>query len=86
MHRFHPWRQTNDYGFRRARQSLATVFITHRLTTALRADRMIVLDHGRIAQQGTHQDLSLQSGAYHRLWRAFGVQAGNIEPSKSLAI
>ncbi|WP_042420810.1 ABC transporter ATP-binding protein [Streptacidiphilus anmyonensis] len=48
-----------------------TVVIAHRLSTAARADRVVVMDHGRVVEDGTHADLLAADGAYARLWRAF---------------
>ncbi len=45
-----------------------TLVIAHRLSTLAHADRVIVLDHGRIIQTGTHTDLAAQPGLYRRLW------------------
>jgi ATP-binding cassette subfamily B protein len=47
-----------------------TVVIAHRLTTAARADRIVVLDHGRVVEQGSHRDLLAAGGHYARLWTA----------------
>jgi ATP-binding cassette subfamily B protein len=46
-----------------------TVFIiTHRITTAMEADKIIVLDKGVIAEMGTHQELLTKDGIYADLW------------------
>lgn len=42
--------------------------IAHRLSTIARMDRIVVLDQGKIVEQGTHEDLLLRDGLYKRYW------------------
>mgnify|MGYP002780945646 CR=1 FL=1 len=48
-----------------------TLFIAHRLTTAARADRVLVLSKGRVVETGSHAELLAAGGAYAGLFRAF---------------
>ncbi|MFN7899092.1 MAG: ABC transporter ATP-binding protein [Synechococcaceae cyanobacterium] len=57
-----------------------TLVIAHRLSTVRHADRIIVMDHGRIVESGRHEDLLERNRAYAGLWR---VQAG-LRPGESL--
>ena len=44
------------------------IMIAHRLSTVVGADKIIVLDHGRMAEQGTHDELTAAGGLYSRMW------------------
>ncbi|MFC9280010.1 ABC transporter ATP-binding protein [Streptomyces collinus] len=57
-----------------------TLVVAHRLTTAARADRVVVMDHGRVAEDGTHEELLALDGRYAELWRTFVGQSEPEEP------
>jgi ATP-binding cassette subfamily B protein len=50
-----------------------TILIAHRLQTARTADRIIVLDGGRVVEEGTHDQLLAVDGRYRAMWRAFAL-------------
>jgi ATP-binding cassette subfamily B protein len=54
---------------RERRGRATTILIAHRLSTLAHADRVLVLDRGRIVQSGTHATLAAEEGLYRRLWR-----------------
>ncbi|OIJ65714.1 ABC transporter ATP-binding protein [Streptomyces mangrovisoli] len=57
-----------------------TLVVAHRLTTAARADRVVVMDHGGVAEDGTHDELLALDGRYAALWRTFVGAAEPDEP------
>ncbi|MBD2139081.1 ABC transporter ATP-binding protein [Anabaena sp. FACHB-1237] len=53
------------------------IVVAHRLSTIAHLDRILVFNHGRIIEDGTHSQLLAKCGAYHRLWQ---MQAGGFLP------
>lgn len=53
---------------RRVAQNRTTLAIAHRLSTIADADQILVLDEGKLAEQGTHDGLLRQSGLYADMW------------------
>jgi ATP-binding cassette, subfamily B, multidrug efflux pump len=61
------------------------IAIAHRLSTIARMDRLIVLDHGRIVEQGTHDELLRHGGHYAALWRRQSggfIDAGDMQAAE----
>ena len=54
----------------RLMQGRTTLIFAHRLSSVIGADRILVLDDGRVAERGTHAELMARRGAYHRLMAA----------------
>ena len=54
------------------------ITIAHRLSTAARADRVAVLQDGRLVELGTHEDLVARDGFYAQLWRSWGRSGADV--------
>jgi ATP-binding cassette subfamily B protein len=59
-----------------------TVLIAHRLSTVMHANRIFVLEHGKVIETGKHQELLDQKGLYYAMWRQ---QIGERKKSSVLA-
>ena len=58
------------------------MYISHRFSTVRRADRIVFLEHGRLVQEGTHNELMRLNGRYARLFRmqAAAYTGEDVEP------
>lgn len=56
-----------------------TIVVAHRLSTIMMMDRIIVMEHGRMVDEGSHEELLRRKGTYRTLWN---IQAGGFKPAK----
>jgi ABC-type multidrug transport system fused ATPase/permease subunit len=64
-----------EQGLRRLLAGRTSIVIAHRLSTIRQAGRIVVLEHGQIAEQGTHDELIASEGRYYELYRDWAAQA-----------
>jgi len=72
-------------GIIQTRPSFVTIMIAHRLSTVAGADRIVVLKHGRVVEQGSHLELLREKGLYYTLWRQQGLERDDEMPSSLAA-
>lgn len=60
-------------------QDMTLIMITHRVQSAMKADKILVLEHGRQVQYGTHEELIQQQGLYQRIYKLQHVGGGDDE-------
>lgn len=72
-----------------ATEGRTTLVVAHRLTQAEQADRIVVLDHGRVVESGTHESLLTDGGWYAQLWHSWtgttqqALPAGRTRPASA---
>ena len=73
--------------FKELSENKLTVFVSHRLSSAVGASKIVVLDGGAVAEVGTHEELMALGGKYHRLFTTQAsryIDGGSVEEEGSL--
>ena len=64
--------------------------IAHRLSTVVGADKIIVLDNGKVSEEGTHTELVQANGLYSRMWKEYNQavkwRITQAEPAESVSV
>nr|MCR5522120.1 ABC transporter ATP-binding protein [Clostridia bacterium] len=61
--------------FRALTKGRTVIMIAHRLSTVTGADKIIVLDSGKVVEEGTHEQLASSGGLYSRMWKDYNRAA-----------
>lgn len=67
----------------REREGRTSIIVSHRVSTLASADRVAVIEHGRLVQYGTHSELLRQDGFYREIARLQQLEHGTAEPGRS---
>ncbi|MEP6608692.1 MAG: ATP-binding cassette domain-containing protein, partial [Burkholderiaceae bacterium] len=66
-------------------ESRTTLVIAHRLSTIVHADQILVMDHGRIVERGTHAELLVRGGTYASMWEIQSREQAKVEETLAAA-
>jgi ATP-binding cassette subfamily B protein len=68
---------------RAAGRAPTTIIVAHRITTLMGADRIVVLEEGRLADMGTHEELMDRPGLYRRVWEIQSAGSAGFAPARA---